>query len=189
VESLSYKAQGPSTNLFKQSIESAVPEFRQYGSHGNLPPDHAFYTNDVTPIIKVCDNLSASGEINQTPENFTLRGNHVAHSDRKMPTSMMVILGYAALLVAGGIVGWRVSGSRASLTSSLISAAMLSVAFRIAQLNPAAGYLVAALVALMLSIFFFTRFRKTGKFMPSGMMMAVSATVTLYFLWNALRTW
>src|SRR6266478_8565073 len=50
-----------------------------------------------------------------------------------------VILSYAGLLVVGGVIGWRVSGSRISLTSSLISAALLAVAYRISLGSPFAG--------------------------------------------------
>ena len=37
------------------------------------------------------------------------------------------ILIYAAILVIGGVVGWRLSGSRMSFTASLTSAALLTI--------------------------------------------------------------
>jgi uncharacterized membrane protein (UPF0136 family) len=101
----------------------------------------------------------------------------------------VVILSYAVLLVVGGIVGWRVSGSRISLTSSLISAALLSAAFRISRASPRGGYALAAFVAMVLAVFFAFRLRKTKKFMPSGMMLIVSGVVTAILAWSTFQAW
>lgn len=98
-----------------------------------------------------------------------------------------VILTYAALLVLGGIIGWRVGGSRTSLTSSLISAALLSVAYRISREEPRVGFLIATVVALALAVVFVFRLRKTGKFMPSGMMLALSAIVAVILAWSTYQ--
>lgn len=98
-----------------------------------------------------------------------------------------VILTYAGLLVIGGIIGWRISGSRISLTSSLASAALLSVAYRISSSEPRSGYLMAAIIALALAILFAFRLRKTKKFMPSGMMLLLSAVVTIILAWSATQ--
>ena len=100
-----------------------------------------------------------------------------------------VILIYAALLVAGGYVGWRKSGSRISLTAGLISAALLSVAFRVVWYSPRAGYLMADIVAIALSIMFSLRFRKTKKFMPAGMMLVVSDVVAVILAWSTISSW
>ncbi len=98
-----------------------------------------------------------------------------------------VIVVYTAFLVVGGIIGWRVSGSRISLTSSLVSAALLSVAWRISLDAPKSGYLMATIVALALAILFALRLRKTKKFMPSGMMLLLSAIVTIILAWSAIQ--
>ena len=100
-----------------------------------------------------------------------------------------VILGYAGLLVAGGIIGWRVSGSRISLTSSLISAALLAAAFRISLGSPFAGRLMAALVATALEAVFALRLSKTRKFMPSGMMLILSGIVMFILAWSTIQAW
>lgn len=100
-----------------------------------------------------------------------------------------VILGYAGLLVLGGIIGWRVSGSRISLTSSLISAALLAVAYRISLTRPIAGQAMATLVAAALAVLFAFRLRKTKKFMPSGMMLIVSGIVMVILAWCTIQAW
>jgi uncharacterized membrane protein (UPF0136 family) len=90
-----------------------------------------------------------------------------------------VIVVYGILLVVGGIIGWKKSGSRVSLTASLASAALLAVAHRMSRTAPLGGYVLAAVVALALTILFSNRLRKTKKFMPSGMMLLVSGIATL----------
>ena len=100
-----------------------------------------------------------------------------------------VILTYAAILIAGGIVGWRVSGSRISLTSSLACAVVLAGAYRLSRTYPAGGYLLATIVALALVVLFAMRLRKTRKFMPSGMMLLLSSVVTIILAWSTTRSW
>lgn len=100
-----------------------------------------------------------------------------------------VILIYAFLLLVGGIIGWRVSGSRISLTSSLISAALLAAAYRISLGSPFSGRLMATLVATALEVVFAMRFRKTKKFMPSGMMLIVSGVVMVILAWSTIQAW
>ena len=101
----------------------------------------------------------------------------------------IVTLSYAALLVAGGIVGWRVSGSRISLTASLVSAALLSASWRISLGSPGPGYLMGTIVSLALAVLFTVRFRKTKKFMPSGMLLLLSIVVTVILAWSSFTTW
>ena len=103
---------------------------------------------------------------------------------RTLPSS--VILAYAVFLIAGGYVGWRKSGSRISLTASLVSAAFLSIAYRISWDSPVAGYRMAAVIAFALAVMFFLRFRKTKKFMPAGMMLILSSLVSAVLVWFSL---
>lgn len=100
-----------------------------------------------------------------------------------------VILIYAAVLIAGGIVGWRMSGSRISFTSSLFTAFLLTTAYSISRSSPADGYLVATVVALALAGFFALRFWKTRRFLPSGMMLLVSIVAVILLGWVTARFW
>lgn len=95
-----------------------------------------------------------------------------------------VILAYGAILIAGGFVGWKFSGSRISLTAGLASAALLAVAYRVALFHLLAGYLVAFLVSLGLTVMFGLRFRNTRKVMPAGVMLAVSAIALAILGWQ-----
>lgn len=94
-----------------------------------------------------------------------------------------IILIYGGILMAGGLVGWRVSGSRISLTASLASAALLAIAYRISLAAAFAGYLMAMAVALGLAVLFSFRLRKTRKFMPAGLMLLVSGAVAILLGW------
>ena len=94
-----------------------------------------------------------------------------------------VVLAYAAILIVGGFVGWRFSGSRVSLTAGLASAALLAIAYRLSSIRPLAGYLMAAAVSLALTVMFSLRFRKTKKFMPAGMMLVVSGIALAILGW------
>ena len=90
-----------------------------------------------------------------------------------------IFLVYGSILIVGGVIGWRLSGSRVSLTASLASAALLGVAYRLSLSNPFGGYLLGTTVALGLAIVFFSRLQKTKKFMPAGLMLVVSTVVAL----------
>lgn len=99
-----------------------------------------------------------------------------------------VILAYAAILIVGGFVGWRFSGSRISFTAGLGSAALLVTAYRLASIRPLAGYVMASGVSLALTVLFGLRFRKTKKFMPAGMMLVTSGIALAILGWVTARS-
>ena len=100
-----------------------------------------------------------------------------------------IILSYAAMLIAGGLAGWRLGGSRISFTAGLASAALLTVAHRIAQIHPSGGYLLATGISLLLAVVFFLRFRKTGKFFPAGLLLMLSGIVVVILGWITAVLW
>jgi uncharacterized membrane protein (UPF0136 family) len=100
-----------------------------------------------------------------------------------------ILLVYGAILVVGGVIGWRLSGSRISLTASLGSAALLAVAYRFSLANDFGGYLLATAVALGLAIVFSRRLRKTKKFMPWGLLLIVSGAVALLLAGITAMAW
>lgn len=92
----------------------------------------------------------------------------------------LVVWIYTALLLAGGIAGFVKAGSRASLIASVGSA--IPLALTTAGILP---FLAAPVVLAALVVVFGIRLAKTGKFMPSGMLLAVTV-LTLAAVW-ALR--
>ncbi len=111
----------------------------------------------------------------------------------------VVLLVYAVLMIAGGFIGYRVAGSRASLISGTISGLLLLGAFVWSRFSPNSGGIVSsrlysngpfvagAIIALLLSVVFAMRLAKTHRFMPSGMMLAVSILALVLLALAALR--
>jgi len=84
-----------------------------------------------------------------------------------------VLLGYAALVLAGGVMGYAKAGSKPSLIAGVASALLLTAAWMWSRTS-VGGLWLGAGVALALCVVFGMRLKKTGKMMPSGMMLAVS---------------
>jgi len=93
-----------------------------------------------------------------------------------MHFASLVLWIYIVLLLAGGLVGFLKAGSKVSLYMSAGFAAALAIAAVPGRpLDPAvANSLVNVLMAALLVVFAI-RLAKTRKFMPSGLMLAVTA--------------
>lgn len=90
---------------------------------------------------------------------------------------IIVLWIYIILLLVGGFMGFVKAKSKVSLITSSISAALLALcALGIFSLNVALG-----IIALLL-IVFIMRLAKTKKFMPSGMMIVMSAIALVLLL-------
>lgn len=96
----------------------------------------------------------------------------------------LVALGiYAALLAAGGVMGYVKAASRPSLIAGLACAAATLVALAVGLLTtPASGFVLGLLIAAGLAVFFFARWRKSRKFMPAGMLSGLSAVMSALLL-------
>lgn len=97
----------------------------------------------------------------------------------------ILLLGYAALLVAGGWIGFIKAKSKPSLIAGHVSGLIIVIAIFLMKTDgPASrfGGLLAFFTALALTLFFGKRFAKTRKMMPAGMMAIVSALVSLLLL-------
>ena len=96
-----------------------------------------------------------------------------------MITGQILLWVYIALLIVGGLMGFIKAGSKASLIASTIFAIILAIF----ALSPAAFpyYWIPMLLLLLVLV---KRFVKTKKFMPSGMMVFLTAVflVLIHFL-------
>ena len=72
-------------------------------------------------------------------------------------------------------MGFKKAKSKPSLIAALISDALLTSAFVITLIEFKAGILIADIVATALLLIFILRLHKTKKFMPSGLMVILSA--------------
>ena len=92
------------------------------------------------------------------------------YKHRAMTAPIIVLWVYIVLLEAGGVVGFVKAGSKASLIASSIFALPLILA--------ALGILPAVAadgVIAFLLVFMGVKFAKSKKFMPSGLMVILSA--------------
>lgn len=84
---------------------------------------------------------------------------------------------YIILLVAGGMFGYFKAGSRPSLIASVVFAALLSLCAAPGILSPRLAASVTDLLLVALLVVFGLRLSKTKKFMPSGLMLSITAVV------------
>ncbi len=98
---------------------------------------------------------------------------------------------YGALLIIGGIIGYIKAGSKPSLITGVISGILIYIACKLGKRKPKDGYLYIAALSLSLATFFAIRYASNLKFMPSGLMLIVSAItlsiVSVSFLSHAVR--
>lgn len=89
-----------------------------------------------------------------------------------------ILIIYGCLLLSGAYFGMR-AGSKVSLYMGIISGLLIFAAVYVTTKNAYNGYLSAAIISGVLSIVFLMRVVKTHKFMPAGMLLAVSAAVCI----------
>ena len=95
--------------------------------------------------------------------------------------ALNAILIYAIFVAIGGGIGFLKSQSKASLFSGLASAALLIVAYIVGRSNAIGGLAIALGSAIALCCVFLMRLKKTGKFMPAGLMGMASAIAGIIF--------
>jgi len=101
-------------------------------------------------------------------------------------TAQAILVGYAILLLVGGMIGYRKAGSRPSLIAGSVSGLVALLAAGLMLQDVRAIWLGVVLAAMMLVVFGI-RFAKTRKFMPSGLLGVVSVAVLGGLLAGVLR--
>jgi uncharacterized membrane protein (UPF0136 family) len=84
------------------------------------------------------------------------------------------LLGYGVVLILGGIMGYAKGRSRVSLLTGSISGVVILGAFAWSLQSPTPALWLGAAMAAILAIGMGARFRKSGKFMPAGMIALLS---------------
>lgn len=88
-----------------------------------------------------------------------------------------LVIVYALVLLGGGMIGYYMANSWASLITGSITAIVLIIS-AISMFNKSLlGYFVAVAIAFLLTLFFANRFISTFKLMPTGLMVIVSLAV------------
>ncbi|CAL5398736.1 unnamed protein product [Camellia sinensis] len=105
-----------------------------------------------------------------------------------MSMSQKLTLGYAALVGVGGIMGYLKSGSKKSLIAGGLSALLLYYVFTLLPTRPAlASSLGFGLSAALLGVMG-SRFKKSGKIFPAGVVSLVSLIMSGGYIHGILRS-
>ena len=94
------------------------------------------------------------------------------------PLAMIALWIYVTLLIAGGLVGLIKAGSKISLVTSALFAALLALC-AIGVISP---FWIADILVGVLAAVFMVRYLKSSKFMPSGLMLLFSVVVLAVLL-------
>ena len=97
-----------------------------------------------------------------------------------------VLWGYIVLLLIGGLIGFYKGKSKVSLITSAVFAALLVLTALPGIFQPAFARNLSNVILALLLVVFAIRLAKTKKFMPSGLMLAV--TILALALQNFFRS-
>jgi uncharacterized membrane protein (UPF0136 family) len=92
---------------------------------------------------------------------------------------------YIVLLLVGGLIGFLKAGSKVSLITSAVFAALLVLTTLRGVFQPAFARDFANIIMAVLLVVFAIRLAKTKKFMPSGLMLVV--TIAALVLQNIFK--
>jgi len=88
--------------------------------------------------------------------------------------TQIFLMTYAVLMLGGGIMGYVKAKSTMSLIMGIISMILIFLGLFVSQSNMQAGFCLIATTSTVLVATFIVRWIKTKKFMPSGMLVALS---------------
>jgi|GEM_PF-218863 len=94
-----------------------------------------------------------------------------------IPLAQAALVIYGVLLIVGGIMGKVKSNSSPSLFAGVVCGVVALIGFWQSLSDPAVGFLTGGLVGLLLTGIFMSRFVRTRKFMPAGLILLLSLVV------------
>ena len=97
------------------------------------------------------------------------------------------LLVFAALVCAGGVMGFVKARSKASLISGIVSAVVLIGSYAVASADLKTGIISGLVASLLLTVVFAIRLAKTKKFMPSGLMIGLSVIECAILIYAASK--
>ncbi|OVA12062.1 Uncharacterized protein family UPF0136 [Macleaya cordata] len=112
------------------------------------------------------------------------------NNKKKMAMSMSqkLTLGYAALVGVGGVMGYIKSGSQKSLAAGGISASLLYYVYTQLPTKPAFASSLGLGLSAALLVVMGSRFKKSGKIFPAGVVSFVSLVMTGGYLHGVMRS-
>ena len=108
----------------------------------------------------------------------------------KMSFVQVLFAAYGAMMMVGGVLGYKKAGSKMSLYSGIVSGIVILIGVLLASGNPGLGFGIIVLASLVLTGVFAIRFKKTKQFMPSGMLLTLSLlslALSLVVFFNVLQ--
>ncbi len=99
-----------------------------------------------------------------------------------MKKTAVLITFYSATILAGGILGFALSKSVASLLSGTISSLILIISAGLLFKEKVAGFWIGLATTLLLDGIFFFRFLKTKNFVPAGLLGVLSLLMVLFLI-------
>ncbi|KAK8654768.1 hypothetical protein V6N13_107368 [Hibiscus sabdariffa] len=108
----------------------------------------------------------------------------------KMALSMSqkLTLGYAALVGVGGAMGYMKSGSQKSLAAGGLSAAALYYVYTLLPTNPVLASSIGLGISAALLGVMGSRFKRSGKVFPAGVVSLVSLVMTGGYIHGIMRS-
>ncbi|XP_073145098.1 uncharacterized protein [Henckelia pumila] len=105
-----------------------------------------------------------------------------------MSMSQKLTLGYAALVGVGGAMGYIKGGSKKSLISGGLSALVLYIVYSILPTNPVLASCFGLGLSFSLLVVMGSRFKRSGKIFPAGVVSLVSLVMSGGYLHGILRS-
>ena len=99
-----------------------------------------------------------------------------------MQKKSLIIFIYAVLVLGGGLIGYAVAGSIASIVASSAFATILFITGYLVSIGNKLAYDLTLFVILFLTAFFGYRFFLSYKMMPGGVMSLISALTFGYLI-------
>lgn len=97
---------------------------------------------------------------------------------------ILLISAFGLLVGMGGLIGFFIAGSIASLIAGSTFSFLLLLSGYLMQSHPTVGLIGATFLTMTLSGFFSYRYLITEKFMPSGMMALLSLAIFFTLIVN-----
>lgn len=104
----------------------------------------------------------------------------------KTPETDMLGYGFAALVVAGGLMGFK-KGSKQSLEAGLLAGAGIGFAANRISIDPSYAFLGTGICGTLGGVMGY-RFAKTRAFMPAGLMAGLSTAMAGRYLYMQTKS-
>ncbi|KAI3464278.1 hypothetical protein Pfo_020941 [Paulownia fortunei] len=105
-----------------------------------------------------------------------------------MSMSQKLTLGYAALVGIGGVMGYLKGGSQKSLIAGGLSASLLYYVYTVLPSNPVLASSLGLVLSASLLGVMGSRFKKSGKIFPAGIVSFASLVMSGGYLHGILRS-